>query len=90
MNTNFKTLKNGNNATTVWANPTTKEIYPSHRNSFGYNAIAAAYNSPFYNKYGKDMKTNQGKSNYSQFSYSANAMKAIGFQLIMRNEKILW
>ena len=90
MTHTFEILKNGNNATTVWANPTTKEIYPANRNSFGYNALQAAYNSEFYNKYGKDMKVNQGKSNYSQFSYSAKQMTEIGFQLVKRGEKTLW
>ena len=80
----FALLKNGNVATTVWANPSTKEIYPANRNSFGYNASQAPYGSDFYNKYGKDMKVNQGKSNYSQFTYSAKSMQELGFVLVLR------
>ena len=40
MKNEFKLLKNGKNAETVWANPTTKEITIADRNSFGYFKIA--------------------------------------------------
>ena len=86
----FDTLKNGLNSTTVWANATTKEIYPANRNSFGYNARAAAFGSDFYKKYGCNMKTNQGKSDYSSWYYSAKSMQEIGFVLVKRGEKTLW
>ena len=90
MKTTFDTLKNGKNAQTVWANPTTKEIYQANRNSYGYNALQAPYDSEFYKKYGCNMKLNQGKYNGSQFSYSAKQMQSVGFQLVMRGENILW
>ena len=32
MTNTFNLLKNGKVANAVWANPTTKEIYPSNRN----------------------------------------------------------
>jgi hypothetical protein len=89
MKTTFTTLKNGNNAETVWANPTTKEIYPANRNSFGYNALSVI-GDDFYNKYGKSLKTNQGKSDYRKFYYSAKSMESVGFQLVLRGTKILW
>lgn len=89
MTTTFVTLKNGNNAVTVWANPTTKEIYPANRNSFGYNA-ERNYNDAFYKKYGKNMKTNQGNADYRRFYYSAKSMQEIGFQLVTRGERPLW
>lgn len=85
----FELLKNGNVAKTVWANKETKEIYPANRNSFGYNAqfILADW---FYKKYGKSMKTNQGKKDYTKFYYSAKSMKEAGFELVLRGEKPLF
>ena len=83
MTHSFELLKNGNVAKTVWANKTTKEIYPANRNSFGYNAIHD-FRSDFYKKYSDRLKINQGKSNYSQFSYSAKNMEQLGFELVMR------
>lgn len=89
MTTKFDLLKNGNVATTVWANPTTKEIYPANRNSFGYNAEYKLGNS-FYEKYGKNMKINQGKGDYTKFYYSAKSMNEVGFVLVTRGTKPLW
>ena len=85
----FTTLKNGNSAETVFANPITKEIYPANRNAFGYNA-ECRLGDDFYKKYGKNMKTTQGKSDYSRFYYSAKSMESVGFQLVMRGGEILW
>lgn len=89
MKTTFETLKNGKNATTVWANATTKEIYPANRNSFGYNA-EYHLGDAFYNKYGKDLKTTQGKSDFRKFYYSAKSMESVGFKLVLRGENTLW
>ena len=89
MKTTFDLLKNGNVATTVWANKETKEIYPANKNSFGFNAEYHLGDN-FYNKYGKNLKTNQGKSDYTRFYYSAKSMQSVGFQLVKRNEKPLW
>jgi hypothetical protein len=79
----FELLKNGNIAQSVWANKETKEIYPANRNSFGYNAqyVLADW---FYNKYGKSMKTTQGKADSSKFYYSAKSMAENGFVLCLR------
>jgi hypothetical protein len=87
MKSNFDLLKNGNVSKTVWANVTTKEVYSANRNSFGYNFIP---DSDFRNKYGKDDKLNQGKSNYSQFTFSAKQMESFGFTLVMRGTLPLW
>ena len=89
MKTQFELLKNGCVATTVWANPTTKEIYPANRNPFGHNA-EYHFNDEFYNKYGKDLKINQGRGNYRRFYYSARSMESVGFQLVMRGKLPLW
>lgn len=88
MKAQFDLLKNGKNATTVWANVETKEIYPANRNSFGYNALKKY--DDFYDKYGKNLKTTQGKSDYSKFYYSEKSMNSIGFKLVMRGENPLW
>lgn len=85
----FETLKNGKNSTAVWANVATKEICPANRNSFGYNA-EYHLGDAFYNKYGKDLKTTQGKSNPRKFYYSAKSMENLGFQLVLRGEAPLW
>lgn len=90
MKNQFETLKNRNVAVTVWAKPDTKEIYPANRNSFGYNALQAAYDSEFYKKYGKNMKLNQGKGDYTKFYYSAKSMNEAGFVLVLRGQKPLW
>ena len=91
MTTSFELLKNGMNAKAVWANPQTKEIYPANRNSFGWNACAADYGTPFYEKYGRNMKINQGRgSNYRNYYYSARSMQEMGFKLVMRGENPLW
>jgi len=89
MKTTFETLKNGKNSVAVWANTTTKEIYPANRNSFGYNA-EYHLGDAFYNKYGKSLKTTQGKSDSRKFYYSAKSMESVGFQLVLRGEAPLW
>lgn len=89
MKNTFETMKNGNNAVAVFANAATKEIYPANRNSFGYNAVRV-FNDPFWNKYGKSMKTSQGKSDYKKFYYSKKEMESVGFVLVLRGEKPLW
>lgn len=89
MKNTFETLKNGKVAVTVWANPVTKEIYPANRNSFGYNALYTL-GDDFYNKYGKNLKHNQGKVDYSKFYYSAKSMESVGFKLVTRGEMPLW
>ena len=88
MKTTFVTLKNGKNAENVWANILTKEIYPANKNSFGFNALKKY--DDFYDKYGKNLKTNQGKSDYTKFYYSEKSMQSIGFQLVKRGEMPLW
>ena len=89
MTTKFELLKNGNVAKTVWANPTTKEIYPANRNSFGHNA-EYRLGDDFYMKYGKNLKQNQGKGDYSRFYYSAKSMESIGFKLVKKGDQPLW
>ena len=88
MTNTFNLLKNGKVATAVWANPTTKEIYPANRNSFGYNA-QHRYNDEFYQKYGKDLKLNAGKVARGRF-YSQRSMESVGFKLVMRGDIPLW
>ena len=88
MTNTFNLLKNGKVANAVWANPTTKEIYPSNRNSFGYNA-QRRLGDDFYNKYGKDLKVNPGKVARGYF-YSAKSMESVGFKLVVRGEMPLW
>lgn len=90
MENQFKTLKNGKVAVAVWANPTTNEIYPAHRNSFGYNALQAGYDSEFYKKYGCNMKLNSPNTRHGSYSYSARQMESIGFKLVTRGEMPLW
>ena len=89
MKTNFELLKNGNCSENVWANPTTKEIYPANKNSFGFNA-QYRLGDEFWKKYGRNLKTNQGKSDYTKFFYSAKSMESVGFKLVKRSEKPLW
>lgn len=89
MEAKFKTLKNGNNAQTVWANITTKEITSADRNSFGYNKLAGM-DKEFNDKYGVNMKKNMSKSTPLHFSYSAKQMNEIGFILVKRGDKTLW
>jgi hypothetical protein len=89
MKNTFELLKNGKVATAVWANPTTKEIYPANRNSFGWNARQIIGND-FFNKYGKDLKTTQGRVDYRSFFYSARSMESVGFKLILRGQMPLW
>jgi ABC-type Fe3+ transport system substrate-binding protein len=88
MTNTFELLKNGKVSTAVWANPTTKEIYPANRNSFGYNA-QYHYGDDFYSKYGKGLKTNAGKVARGLF-YSAMSMESVGFKLVVRGSQPLW
>lgn len=90
MKNQFELLKNGKNANAVWANPETKEIYPANRNSFGYNALQAGYETEFYKKYGCNMNLNRPNTRYGQYSYSARQMEAIGFKLVMRGQSPLF
>lgn len=89
MKTSFDLLKNGKVGTAVWANPTTKETYPANRNSFGWNAEYHLGNA-FYEKYGKNLKTTQGRANSRMFYYSAKSMESVGFKLVLRGEMPLW
>ena len=89
MKATFDILKNGKNASNVWANPTTKEIYPANKNSFGFNAVHCI-GDEFWKKYGRNMKINQGKSDYRMFYYSAKSLQEIGFLLVKRGENTLW
>ena len=88
MKTKFDLLKNGKNSQSVWANAKTKEIYPANKNSFGYNAQKRF--DDFYEKYGQNLKVNQGKSDYHLFYYSEKSMQSVGFELITRGEMPLW
>ena len=90
MKTQFETLKNGTNAKTVWANPSTKEITSADKNSFGYNKLAGIMDKEFNAKYGVNMKKNISKSTPYHFSYSAKQMQEIGFILVKRGENTLW
>lgn len=85
MKTTFTTLKNGKNSISVFANPTTKEIVLANKNSFGYN-VETKIDSEFDSKYGKKLKTSQGKSDCRKFYYSAKSMESLGFQLVKRGE----
>ena len=89
MKTNFDLLKNGKVAVTVWANQETKEIYPANSNSFGYNACYVIGNQ-FWNKYGKNLKSSQGKFDCNRFYYSAKQMQSVGFELVKRGDLPLW
>ena len=89
MKTTFTLLKNGNNSETVWANPTTKEITTANRNSFGYNLLAGM-DREFQEKYGCNMKSNQGKGNTRLFYKSAKSLNEAGFVLVMRGAIPLW
>lgn len=89
MKTSFDLLKNGKSASNVWANVATKEIYPANKNSFGFNACHVIGNE-FWNKYGRNMKVNQGRHDYTRFYYSAKSMQEVGFQLVKRGENPLW
>lgn len=90
MKNQFSLLKNGKNAETVWANAETGEIYPANRNSFGYNALQAGYETEFYKKYGCNMKLNRPNTRHGRYSYSARQMQEIGFKLVMRGSEPLW
>lgn len=89
MKVTFELLKNGKVAKTVFANPATKEIVIANRNSFGHN-VERIYGDAFYEKYGKDLKTNQGKSDYTKFYYSEKSMNSLGFVLVTRGQMPLF
>lgn len=89
MKTTFTTLKNGKNAIAVFANPATKEIVLANKNSFGFN-VETRIDVEFDSKYGKSLKTNQGKSDCRRFYYSAKSVESLGFQLVKRGENPLF
>jgi len=89
MTTQFEISKKNTVKVTVWANPTTQEIYPANRNSFGWNA-ERVIGDEFYKKYGFDLKHSQGKADFRKFYYSANEMRKAGFQLVQRGQSPLW
>lgn len=89
MKTQFDLLKNCKNATTVWANAETKEIVIANRNSFGYN-YQIKTDDEFDEKYGRNLKHNQGKADYTLFYNSAKSMQSCGFKLVKRGEMPLW
>jgi len=87
MENSFKTLKNGKNAQTVFANPTTKKIV-ANKNSFGHNVIC--YSDKEFDAIATNLKRNQGKSDYTKFSYSQSDVESLGFVLVKRGENILF
>ncbi len=89
MKTQFTILKNGKNSETVFANKETKQIVIANKNSFGFNVLAII-GDEFYNEYGKNLKTNQGKSDYTKFYYSEKSMNSIGFFIVKRGDIPLW
>jgi len=88
MTTTFKILKNGKNAQTVFANPTTNKIVIANRNSFGYNVICGIDKD--FDAIAINLKRNQGKSDYKKFSYSQKDVESLGFKLITRGENPLF
>lgn len=89
MTHTFEISKKNTVKVTVWANPTTQEIYPANRNSFGWNAECNK-SDEFYVKYGKNLKLSQGKADFRKWYYSANEMNKVGFILVMRGQRPLW
>lgn len=89
MKANFDLLKNGKVSKTIWANVETKEVYPAHQSSFGYNALMD-YRDEFYNKYGHKMSVSWTKGLRPMPCYSAKQMQSAGFQLVKRGESPLW
>ena len=89
MKANFDLLKNGKVSKTIWANVETKEVYPAHQSSFGYNALMD-YSDEFYNKYGHKMSVSWTKGLCPRPCYSAKQMQSAGFQLVKRGESPLW
>jgi hypothetical protein len=90
MTTQFKTLKNGKNAQSVFANYETKKIVSANRNSFGYN-VKAGFDKEFDELASKnDLKKNLGKNWRKGFSYSKKDVESLGFILILRGETILF
>jgi len=89
INMRFKIETAPTNCNYVLVDPETKEIVIANRNSFGYNLIAG-YDPEFDSKYGRNMKKNQNKGNYRNFSYSEKSMNEVGFKLVTRGEIALW
>jgi hypothetical protein len=89
MTHTFEIMKNGKTSENVWANAQTREIYPANNNSFGFNAEQKIGNE-FWSKYGKNMKYNQGKADYTRFYYSEKSMNEQGFILVRRGSNPLW
>lgn len=89
MTNKFETFKNGKVRVTVWANQTTKEVVIANRNSFGYNYMKGI-DAEFDKKYGCNLKSEQGKSNYRCFYNSAKSMQSVGFKLVKNGEMPLW
>jgi len=88
LTSEFRLMGNGKVAVAVWANPSTKEVYPANRTPWNFNAPHSL--DGFYAKYGKGLRLSQGKGNYRAFYYSAAQMRALGFQLVKRGESPLW
>lgn len=88
MKTVFSILKNGKNSETVFANPTTKQIVVANRNAFGYNVIVRSDSD--FDQLAVNLKRNQGKSNYRQFTYSQRDVESLGFILVKRGDAPLW
>jgi len=89
MTHTFEISKKNTVKVTVWANPTTQEVYPANRNSFGWNAECNKQDE-FFAKYGKYLKLSQGKADWRRLYYSANEMCKAGFQLVQRGQSPLW
>lgn len=88
MKAAFETLKNGKNAVTVFANKTTKQIVKANRNSFGHNVICGLDED--FGRLAINLKKNQGKADYRQFTYSQKDVESLGFELVKRGEMPLW
>lgn len=88
MKTIFTTLKNGKNSESVFANPSTKQIVSANKNSFGFNVIC--YKDREFDALATNLKRNQGKSDYTQFTYSQRDVESLGFQLVKRGDLPLW
>lgn len=90
MTATFRILKNGKNAVTVFANPTTKQIVLANRNSFGFN-VSAGIDKEFDElAYNNNLKKNLGKNFRNGFSYSRKDVESLGFVLITRGETPLF
>jgi len=88
MKTTFTTLKNGKNSVTVFANIETKQIVLANKNSFGHNVIMGADKE--FDLLARNLKYNQGKADYTQFTYSQRGVESLGFKLVKRGDSILF